>query len=347
MKRDSNGALATGRRGFLRNSAFLGIAVAAQVMLPAADGHAFLFGSKKEQKITKSKLVMGTYVSITTIHPSKDQAEEAISLAFLEIERLNSLLSRHIDTTPLSQLNSQGRLEDAPPELVEVVSHSLDFYKSSSGAFDITVLPILELYEQRFGGGVAPTEREIAGRLALVGSQHIRVAGGKITLDRAGMGLTTDGIAKGYVVDRASQILIDNGIENHLINAGGDIRTHGNGARGKSWTIAVQDPAKDRRYPEIISMNTGAVATSGNYEIYFDQAKLFHHIIDPKSGRSPQLSKSVTTIAPTVMEADALSTAVFVLGPSAGVHYINAQPLYAALIVDKDDRVQRSNRWRE
>ncbi len=332
------------RRSFIRMSALLGLGTATSTLIPGQDAAAFIFG-KKERRISKTRLVMGTYVTITTIHPSKDQAEEAIVKAFAEIDRLNGLLSRHLSTTPLAELNRSGKLNDADPELLRLIKQSLFYYSDTSGAFDVSVLPLLNLYSSSFASGTPPSEKQVSETLSLVGGNNIAIQGHNILLERQGMALTLDGIAKGYIVDRASEILLANGIDNHLINAGGDIKTHGNGAKGKPWTIAVQDPAKGGDYPEIIKLNNGAVATSGNYEIFYDSEKLYHHIVNGKTGRSPLLSKSVTVSAPTVMAADALSTSVFVLEPIGGVEHVNARPGIECLVVDKNDVVHRSQGW--
>ncbi len=335
----------TQRRYFLRYSALLGLAAAGQTLIPATAAEAFLFGGRRELKTTETRLVMGTYVSITVIHPSENAAQEAIALAFAEIDRLNGILSRHQDSTPLSLLNDRGSIDDAPDELVEVVENALAYHTSSGGAFDITVLPLLDLYRQRFEAGQRPDDSEIGERLSLVGSEQLIVDGRTLRFDRTGMGITTDGIAKGYIVDRAATILDGQGLENYLVNAGGDIRTRGSAAKGRPWTIAVQDPAKGRRYPEVIRLADGAVATSGNYEIYYDEARLFHHIVDPHTGHSPHLAKSVTILAPSAMAADALATAVFVQGPGAGTASIDTIEDAACLIIGSDDAVYRSRRW--
>ncbi len=325
-------------------SALLGLATTASALLPVDKAEAFLFG-RNEYKVSKTKLVMGTYVAITAIHSSKDQANEAIELAFEEINRLNGLMSRHLATTPLAELNRTGKLSQAPPELLQLVQQSIFLHNDTASAFDITVLPLVNLYATSFSAGEMPTDSEIDTALGLVGVPDIHVKGSEITLARSGMGITLDGIAKGYIVDKASKILLAHGVENHLINAGGDIKTSGNAIKGKPWKIAVQDPAKGGDYPEIVHMNTGAIATSGNYEIFYDKEKLFHHIVNPTTGRSPHLSKSVTIEASTVMEADALATAVFVMEPLKGVPYINSRPGVECFIIDKDDGVHKSQGW--
>jgi thiamine biosynthesis lipoprotein len=138
------------------------------------------------------------------------------------------------------------------------------------------------------------------------------------------MGITLDGIAKGYVVDAMSAILAAAGVENHLVNAGGDIRTSGKSVSGEPWRIAIEDPEKKKNYPEVIRMTDGAVATSGGYEVYYDQERVFHHVVDPRTGVSPQHSSSVTVRSASVTVADALSTAVFVAEPTVGLRMVES-----------------------
>jgi thiamine biosynthesis lipoprotein len=132
----------------------------------------------------------------------------------------------------------------------------------------------------------------------------------------------------------------------NLINAGGDIRTRGSKTGNKPWTVAIQDPSKRNNYPDIIHMRDGAVATSGDYEIYYDREKMFHHIVDPRTGLSPELSTSVSVLAPTTMEADALSTSVFVMTPEHGTRLVNGMPNCESLVVGKDGRMSKSRGWR-
>ena len=313
-------------------------------MLPAETADAFLF-NKKEYRVSKTRLAMGTFVAMTAIHPSRDQAEEAFGLAFDEVYRLSALLSRHSPSSPVSSLNNTRLLEDCPTEVQEVVARSLYFNVETGGSFDISVKPLLDLYQNSFESGVSPDEDQIKRAVALIGSKHIRIQDRTISLGRENMEITLDGIAKGYIVDRASDILRTNGIDNHLINAGGDIKTSGTAARGKEWTVAIQDPDKKGAYPDVIKLFDGAIATSGNYEVFYDQEKVFHHIVNPFTGLSPQLSASVSITAPTVMDADALSTAVFVLEPDAGISFIDSRPQCECFVIDRAGKSYASSRW--
>lgn len=336
--------LTVGRRALLKRAAVVAMSACASVLLPPETSYAFLF-KKKKHKVVSTRLAMGTFVSMTAIHSSRDQAEQAIGLAFAEVTRLSLLLSRHDSRSPVSELNRSGLLTDAPPELLEVIDRSLQIWRQSDGAFDITIKPLLDYYQQVFDRAQEPEPRAIEELLPLIGSEHLHRDGSRLRFSRPGMSATLDGIAKGYIVDSASEILSDHGIADHLINAGGDIRTKGAPAKKVPWKIAIQDPDKKQAYPEIITMASGAIATSGNYEIYYDQERLFHHLIDPKTGRSPQKSVSVTVRAENVMLADALATGVFVLGPVDGLKMIESKPSTAGYVVDGAGNSVRSRSW--
>jgi len=332
------------RRSFLKLSGLLGLGATSALMLPGEKAEAFLFNSN-EYKVTKTRLAMGTFVAMTAIHSSKDEAEHAIGLAFTEIDRLSEILTHFETGSPVGSLNKSGKLEHAPQEVLELIARSLYYHQQTGGAFDITVKPLVDLYKRSFSAGNSPSESQIDAALKLVGTEKIRFQSGSVQFTRSEMAITLDGIAKGYIVDRASEVLSENGLFNHLINAGGDIRTRGMAAKGKAWTVAVQDPQKSREYPDIITLQDGAIATSGNYEIFYDKEKLFHHIIDSRTGHSPLLSTSVTVVAPTVMDADALSTSVFVLEPAAGVQFINSQQDCECFIMAKNGTITRSDGW--
>lgn len=332
------------RRSFLKLSGLLGLGAASAALLPAAQAEALLFG-KNEYKVTKTRIAMGTYVAMTAIHPSQDEAENAIGLAFEEIERLNALLTRFESSSPIGELNAGGRLVAPPHEVQELIARSLYYNRETNGAFDITVKPLIDLYKNSYAVGIQPSEKEIDHLLPLIGSDKIRFHGGDVSLANSEMGITLDGIAKGYIVDRASDIMRKHGVANHLINAGGDIRTSGTAAKGRAWTVAIQNPDSSKEYPDVITIKDGAIATSGNYEVYYDREKVFHHIINSHTGHSPRLSTSVTIMAPTVMDADALSTSIFVMEPVAGVQFINSQPDTECFIIDRDGRAIRSKGW--
>ncbi len=333
------------RRSFLKLSGLLGLGVTSVGILPV--GAETIRFNKKTFKVSETRSAMGTYVSMTLFDPSRDKAQEAMGRAFEEIERLTALMSRFDHATAVAQLNKDGCLNDVPPEVTEVVAAALDYHKISHGTFDISVKPIIDLFQKTFMEKkmMMPGYVELEETLRLVDSSGIAVSGRTIRFKKPGMGITLDGIAKGYIVDRASGVLSGHRIRNHLINAGGDIRTCGENRGKKPWTVAIQDPQKKRQYPDIIHMTRGAIATSGNYEVYFDQEKMFCHIVDPRTGMSPDVSSSVSVLADTAMSADALSTSVFVMKPATGVRFIESIPGRECLVVSRTGETFRSSGW--
>ncbi len=331
------------RRSFLALSGSAGLALAGLSFPSSCEAAKF---STKLHKVSMSKLGMGTYVNITALDPSRDKSEEAIGQAYAEIDRLSSLLSRHDPSSPVSYLNAHGSLSDLPTELFHVLKASLYYNRLSHGYFDISILPVLDLYEERFKTtNKPPSLPEIQNAMSLVGSDHIDLTSRSVTFAKPHMQITLDSIAKGYIIDRAMDVLKQHGIEHALINAGGDIAVHGGTNTDKPWRIAIQDPQKKESNIEVVEMMSGAVATSGNYEIYFDKEKIYHHLISPLSFDPVKNISSASIQARTVMEADALATATFVMGVEKGTKFINSTPDVEGLIVDSFGQKLTSKSW--
>ena len=349
MHRESHKFLEHGyinRRDFLKISSMLGLGLATcSIGVPFAEAVKF---DNNLYKVSKSRASMGTIVSITTLNPSKDHAEESIVLAFEEIERLTKMMSRFDAGTPVAQLNRDGFLKQAPPELSFVIKKSIQYNQISNGIFDITVKPVLDLLTQSFKDQkkVLLNKKKIAALLELIDTKLISLSGNDMFFKKDGMGITLDGIAKGFIVDKAIEKLMKHGIKHALINAGGDIRTIGDKGNNRPWKIAIEDPLKKKNYPDLVAITNRSIATSGNYEVFFDQEKIFHHIVNPKTGLSPLINASVSVQAPTAIEADALSTTLFILDPAQGTGLINSIPSCQSLIVTRNQQKIKSNGWR-
>jgi len=335
------------RRSFLKLSGLLGIGTASAFLLPPASEAVKL--DRKKFKVSSTRPAMGTLVTMILVHESRDRAQEAMGWAFEEMDRLSAIFNRYERATAIGHLNSEGRLPEAPPEVLRVVSRALTHYELTGGAFDITVKPVVDLFKERFQNTETPKvlEKELDQILELVDSRGIVLGDREIRFSRPGMGLTLDGIAKGYIVDRISEYLKKKGVENHLVNAGGDICTCGSRADGKPWTIAIEDPEKCGEYPDVVRMRSGAVATSGNYEIYYDRDKMVHHIVNPRSGKSPNLFSSVSVRAGSAMDADALATGVYVLERDKGLQLVNSLPGCESLVIDGAGRQWTSGGWKK
>ena len=297
--------------------------------------------SRRAFRVTGAQPAMGTLVSLTTIAPSRERAEEAIGRALEEMDRLIALFSRFESASAVSELNRAGRLHRPPPEVSHVLSRSVAYHETTGGAFDITVEPLVHLFRAPLDGGTPPepTAAEIRDALELVGARHLALSRGGVHFAEAGMGITLDGVAKGFIVDAMAQVLERHEIHRYLINAGGDIRAGGPKERRTPWTVAVQDPGKSGSFPDAIDLTDAAVATSGSYE-------RSRHIVSAETGRSPTQSASVSVVAPSTMAADALATAVFVMQPRRGIDFIDSLSHCECLIIAEDGSQLTSRGWR-
>ncbi len=289
------------------------------------------------ERISSTRTQMGTLVTVTVIHPDATAARALVAAAFAEMARLEGILSRHQAGTALDRLNSEGILHDAPPELLRLLTESRRYSELTEGAFDSTVLPLLWLYEASAEdtGGV-PERAEIEEVLSLVDYRAVRIDDRVVTLSRPGAAVTLDGIAKGYVVDRAAEALVTGGAEEVMVEAGGDVAGVGGAAPGGGWRLGVQDPRNAAEILGVVRIRNEGVATAGDYMQAFTDDLTLHHIVDPRTGRSPEHASGVTVVAPTAMEADALSTSVFILGPATGLDLLERLEGCEGLLVTKE-----------
>ncbi|MCD5415701.1 FAD:protein FMN transferase [Candidatus Bipolaricaulota bacterium] len=305
-------------------------------------------------RVQDRRPMMDTWVEITVYDRSQQVAEAAIDAAFLRMEDVERIASIHVEGADAFRLNDQGRLDDPSLELVEIIEAAKEYYALTAGTFDITVEPLLDLWRHREGAEVQFWELNpdvqqgaIDEALALVGADRIRIISDphRSILLQPGMKITLGGIAKGYIVDQGLSSLRQAGIVHAMINAGGDIGVFGGKPMGEKWVLALRDPADHEAFLVRFVLKEGAVATSGNYERYFDREARVGHIIDPRTGRSARASSSASVVAGTGMEADALATAVFILGPIAGIDLVHAIPGVEVLVVgyDEPQRIYRSD----
>jgi thiamine biosynthesis lipoprotein len=290
---------------------------------------------------------MGTFINMIAFHPSQAEAEDALGRAFAEINRLSDIMTRFKTNSYVSHLNGSGSLDEVPPELMAVLKSSIHFHGISQGAFDITVKPIVDLYQESFRANNSPPSPEaLMDALARVGSNYIKLTPDNVAFARSEMEITLDGIAKGYIVEQAMTVLRQQGIQHALINAGGDVVVHGGKGKGKPWRIGIQDPWNRKHHADVVSLNSGAIATSGNYEVFFDREKLFHHLIMPRTGSPANDIASVSIRAANAMEADALATTAYVKGPAGGMQLIKQTPGIEGLIINSRKQRISSSGWK-
>jgi len=314
--------------------------LALAVVLCASAGCNF----KTYHRFEQTREMMGTFVSITVYAEDQQQAESAMDSAFEKISQIEAVATIYNESSEASFLNRNGYIDQPSEHLLKLVTESKNYHQISGGAFDITVQPILELWQAGLWKEPEEVQQErISQSMELVGSDMIKVGIDRIEYEKENMKITLGGIAKGYAVDKALEVLKKEGIRYALINAGGDIMTSGQKPDGSYWTIALENPDNREEKIAVLKVVNKAVTTSGNYERYFDPDKEAHHIIDPRSGYSANLCISATIISNSCMDADALSTSIFVLGPQEGIELVNRLNGVEALIIDNERNIYKSN----
>ena len=301
-------------------------------------------GDPNEFNHRRSQFLMGTLVEISVIEKDEKLAITAIQHAFREIRRLENLMSIHIPDSEVSKINQAAGKDRVPvsKELMVVIQRSLFWSEKTAGAFDITIGPAQELWD--FDAPSLPSKNSIADAIKKIDFRKIQLEEQNIFLPEKWMRLNLGAIAKGYAVDKAIDVLRKNKIQNALINAGGDLKSIGKRSDQLNWRIGLQHPRNSESLLASFSISGNAVATSGDYQKYFEQnGKRYHHILDPKTGYPATTgSMSATVIAKNVMDADALSTAIFVLGPEKGIALIDSLSDTEGLIIDSEGETRVS-----
>ncbi|MFP4391750.1 MAG: FAD:protein FMN transferase [Desulfohalobiaceae bacterium] len=306
------------------------------------------FASPKStlQQTSRTLPLMGTMVSLTIYDSSRDKALQAQEKALQEIQRLVPIFNRFDPQGPLGWLNKHKILKDVPPELNLVLKQAFKLHQASQNSFDITVLPWLEEYAQHTDKtGHSPDPARNRELQQALGMDKILLKAGTISLLHPRSKLTLDGIAKGYIVDKAAQLIQEQGIQHALINAGGDIRVVGGKDQASPWLIGIQDPRGKKEYVQRLALRDMAVATSGDYQRFFSPGYRHHHLLHPGQDASPARTASCTVTAPSAMLADSLSTALFVLPAGQGLELIQGFPKAQAHIIQKGGRSFSSRGW--
>jgi thiamine biosynthesis lipoprotein len=312
-----------GRRDFLKIFAISGLALGVGSKILDT------FQTEEVHRFSETRLLMGTVVNLTVVSPDGKRNQSVVEKTFSEMQRWIAMFDHRIPTSPVAQLNQTGELNHPSDEVINVFEKSLSYAHLTEGAFDITVKPVLDAYRQ--GATITPELR------ALIDYQQVAIQKDQIILTKPGVQVTLDGIAKGAVIDAGVAALGSHGFENVLVEAGGDLLATGNRGNSTEWKIGINHPRNNAAgLLSQIDVHNLAVATSGDYQNHFSTDFSQHHILKPQTGESPPELASVTVLASTALDADALSTAVMVLGPDTGLKLINNLPGIEALIVTKE-----------
>ncbi len=267
--------------------------------------------------------------------------------------RVDALMSTYRASSELSRINAAAADERIAiaPETAAVIAEALRTGSLSSGALDVTVGPLVDLwgFGPRHAEGV-PGDEAIADASALTGLNHLSldVAGGALAKARAGLRIDLSGVAKGHALDLVAAHLDAAGLEHYLIDVGGELRARGRKADGSPWRVGIERPLRGRREVQrVVALEGGAIATSGDYRNFFEQdGRRYSHTIDPRTGRPVQHAlASVSVLADRAMAADALSTAMMVLGPDEGLALAERLDVSALFLLrGKNGIVERATR---
>lgn len=294
----------------------------------------------ESQEASKDVFAMDTYMTVTAYG---SHGEEAVEKAVAEIERLDGLLSTGEESSEIAQVNANGggTLGEDASYLVE---RALEFGKSTDGAFDIAIYPIMAEWGFTTGDFKVPSKETLEGLLEKTKLSDVVFdkETSTVSFKTDGMAIDLGGIAKGYTSTRIMDIYRECGVKSGLVNLGGNVQTLGTKTDGSKWRVAIQGVDDDDSYLGVLSISDKAVITSGGYERYFEQDGVtYHHIIDPTTGypaESGLLSVSIVSADGTM--CDALSTSLFIMGKDKAIEYWRAHSdEFDMILYDEENKV--------
>jgi thiamine biosynthesis lipoprotein len=301
-----------------------------------------LTGCFRARTVQKTETIMGTEVTITVTAPSADAGEAAIDAGMAELRRLDAMMSLYKDTSEITKVNlaaGKGPVK-VSPEMIEVVEDAAEISRLSDGVFDITIGPLVVLWQMRLKEGKVPTDAEIAKIKPLVNYRNIEIdrKASTIFLKKSGMIMDFGGM-KGYTADRVADLFRKRGITNAIIAVAGDIWVLGHREDGSPWRIGVQHPREHDKTLAVLELSDKYISTSGDYERFvIREKKRYHHIIDPRTGKPSKGVISATLVGDRGAIIDPLSKVPFILGPEEGMKIVRKFGA-EAIIVDEQGKV--------
>ncbi|MBI5709076.1 MAG: FAD:protein FMN transferase [Candidatus Eisenbacteria bacterium] len=300
----------------------------------------------RQPAVERARYLMGTICTVRAEALDTVRAGLAVEEAFGEIARLEQVMSSWRDDSELARLNAEAGEDRVPcsPDLYAVLDSALALAGETDGAFDPTIEPLARLWDLR-GQGRVPDMAQIAAAKSRVGWRMVLLDPGRRTarFTRPGVGVDLGGIGKGYALDRAADALRGRGVKRALLNLGGEVLAM---TRGAPWAVSVAHPG-DRLVPVVrLALSNGAVSTSSQGERFVTvKGARFGHILDPRSGSPARTEASVTVVAGSGTRADALSTALLVLGLEDARAFARAHPDIGVLWIEPDGPAVRAWAW--
>ena len=303
---------------------------------------ALVSGCTEQRTVQKTETIMGTQVSITVVALDRDQGEAAIEAGMAEVRRLDDMMSLYKDDSEITRVNlAAGRMPvKVSPEMIEAVEQASEISRRSGGVFDVTIGPLVVLWQMRLKEGKTPSEEEIGKVRRLVNFRNIFInkKASTIFLKREGMIMDLGGM-KGYIADQVADLFKRRGVRNALIALAGDIWALGHREDGNPWRIGVQHPREKDRTLAVLELSDRYVCTSGDYERFvIKEKKRYHHIIDPRTGKPSTGVISVTLVGERGTLIDPLAKVPFILGVEKGLNLVREYGA-EAIIVDDQGKV--------
>ncbi|MGE4454501.1 MAG: FAD:protein FMN transferase [Sphaerochaeta sp.] len=300
------------------------------------------------EPVSESSLLLGTVCKITIYdHPS----EEAFAESFARIREIEDRMSLHTDSSEIAQVNARAGIGavQVSSDTFRVIEKALEIAQLSDGAFDPTIGPLVQAWDIGGENARRPSDEEIASLLPLVDYTKVEIdtATHAVYLPQAGMALDLGGIAKGYAADEVKKILLNHGVEQAIVNLGGNVLTLGNKPDSSAWRIGIQDPDDGRgAYVMIVELEDTSLVTSGPYERFLElDGKTYHHILNTRTGFPVESDfTSVSIITGSSFLADALSTSVYALGYEKGMRLIDSLEDVQAVFFTDDKEVELSEK---
>ena len=297
--------------------------------------------------LVRTRLLMGTVVEIRVHDRDAARFDKAVTEAFAAMAAIEQRMSPHLPDSEISLISAAAEPIPVSPDTQAVLQIALVVMAASGGAFDPGLGRLIKLWGFAEGEPSVPSATAIHDALKGTGPGDVRLVDGQLVKADAALALDLGGIAKGYAIDRAIAILAAAGVRHAAVNAGGDLRLLGDRG-GAPWRIGIQHPRRTDDVLARLNLADRAVVTSGDYERSFEQNGVrYHHILDPATGTPARTCQAVTVVAADAARADALATAVFVLGPEKGMALLANTPGVEGLIVAADGTVTVSDALRE
>ena len=301
----------------------------------------------QDKSYTKVVKLMGSRFEITVVAENDAQSSNYINIAIDEITRIEKLISDWDPNTQVSEINKQAGLKavKVDKELFDLIKRSIQISKLTQGAFDISFASIDKIW--KFDGSMKsmPTSDEIKKSAEKIGYQNIILdeVNSTVFLKNVGMKIGFGAIGKGYAADKTKKLLINLKVKAGIINASGDLNSWGKQPNGDFWKVGITNPLNKEKVFSWLPINNSAVVTSGNYEKFVEfEGVRYTHIINPKTGYPVTGLNSVTIFSQSAELADALATAVFVMGLETGLDFINQLKEVECIIIDADNKIHTS-----